>query len=218
MSEHRDLERGPQGDHGQHGDTGATGATGPQGEPGSPWHWGLWPALRLLAYVLVVAACVYSVASVFEIARENKQTIERVEANQKRIDAEGIERRDQICLSAEREHLNSVNQLKRTYEYLNSLPDEAFVPSAANAINLAVLRQLPTTEDEANTDVAPEFCDVTLKGGKPVGLPEPDPIVPSRPERIDALVKKLQVQQDKRTTERIQESTGQDLRNADQRP
>jgi hypothetical protein len=183
-------ERGPKGDHGQHGEVGAAGPQGERGRDAKSWR--LWPTLRLLAFVLVAAASIFAAARTYDIAAENKATIERVEENQRKIALEGVQRRDQICLAAEREHASHVTRLTRTYEYIVSLPAEAFDPKfAANQINLAVLRQLPQTEDEAKSDVAPEFCDVTLPGNVPVGMPEPDPIVPERPEKIDQLLKDL---------------------------
>jgi hypothetical protein len=175
-------ERGPKGDHGQHGDIGETGSVGAQGVPGKNARIGRWSMLRLIAFVAVAAAAIFSSARTFQIADQNRTALEQIKR-------EGVERRDQICLSTEREHLTKVSQLIRTYAYIDSLPDTAFDKTPPNAINLAVLTGLPQTEEAARTDVAPAFCDETLPGGKPVGLPEPDPIVPARPKRIDRLLK-----------------------------
>jgi GAF domain-containing protein len=82
------------------------------------------------------------------------------------------ERRHQICLADEREHLQQVDQLRVTYDYLSGLTDR----QRRTALNRALLQQLPMVEKQANTDVAPEFCDEPN-----VGLPEPDPLVPERP-------------------------------------
>ena len=192
----RDLERGPQGDHGQDGRDGGTGVTGPagatgaagpqgaQGTAGKDWKLSGWALGRLLAYVLVAAAAFYASAASFQLNEENRRAIEQIEEQR-------ISSRHQICLSNEREHLQSVNALKATYAYLETLPDDAFTPSAANAINIAVLRSLPEREAEANVDVAPAFCDETRSNGEDIGLPEPDPEVPERPERIDNLLNQL---------------------------
>jgi hypothetical protein len=171
-------ERGPKGDHGQHGEVGATGPAGPREQR-------FWSWLRLLAFIFVAAVTIFATSRTFKLANDNKQALMQIQENQARIDEEGKERRHQVCLSAEREHLNSVNQLKRTYQYLVTLTPE----DAGSSINQAILRQLPTTEEEASTDVAPEFCDVTNPDGSPVGLPEPDPVVPKRPKSIDLMLK-----------------------------
>lgn len=101
---------------------------------------------------------------------------------------ESAERRDQICLSAEREHLNSVLRLKRTYFYLQQLTPH----DRDMTINQFVLRTLPQVEDEANIDVAPAFCDepgeaAEKAGEPPIGLPEPDPEIPKRPAALSDL-------------------------------
>lgn len=195
MSEHEfgNGERGPQGDHGQHGDrgdTGLTGATGARGEPGKDWQFTAGSALRLLAYLFVAAACVFSSARTFDLADQSRDAL-------KKIEQEGALRRDQICLSAEREHLNDVTRLVRTYEYLNSLEPEEFETS----INRAVLVQLPATEEAAQTDTAPDFCDETLPGGKPVGMPEPDPTIPKRPPGLAAKLKQAQAQAERESAQ-----------------
>jgi hypothetical protein len=201
MSEHRDLERGPQGDHGQHGDTGLQGLQGPRGEPGKDAAtWRLWPTLRLLAFILVAAASIFAAARTYDVADENRKTIERVEANAKAVEREGVERRDQICLSDEREHLNEVQQLRNTYLYLVNLPDS----EVSSTFNRFIISQVPKTEDEAKIDTAPEFCDKPgakaekewrdskgERGAPPVGLPEPDPEIPERPDKVDDLIQQL---------------------------
>lgn len=54
-------ERGPQGDHGQ---SGPTGPAGPTGAPGKDWKFGSASIARLLAYGLVVCACVLALVKV----------------------------------------------------------------------------------------------------------------------------------------------------------
>jgi hypothetical protein len=188
-------ERGPKGDHGQHGDT------GPAGAPGQDAHvFRFWSTMRLLAFILVAAASIFAAARTYDIAAENKATIERVEANAKAVAREGVERRDQICLSDEREHLNEVQQLKNTYLYLVNLPDS----EVGNTFNRFIISQVPKTEEEAKIDTAPEFCDEPgakaekewrdskgERGAPPVGLPEPDPEIPERPDKVDDLIQQL---------------------------
>lgn len=209
MSDERDLERGPKGDHGQHGDAGPagptgapgiqggeglaglpgergpvgdTGAVGPQGEQGKPER-RFWANLRLLAFIAVAVAAIYSSGRTFDLARENRVILERTQTNQARIEAEGIERRHQICLGDEREHAVNVERLGNTYRYLAELSDaelEAARRGEGDLLNRFVLANLPETEEQAAIDSAPGFCDEAN-----IGLPEPDPVVPRRPERLD---------------------------------
>lgn len=137
----------------------------------------------------------FSSARTFKIADENRAAVRQIKANQVKIDEEGVERRDQICLSAEREHLRDVNQLKATYKYLLSLTPE----DARSSLNRTITLQLPQTEERANTDVAPSFCDepgalAEKKGARPVGLPEPDPVIPERPAAVNKLYKNARAQ------------------------
>jgi hypothetical protein len=143
--------------------------------------------LQLWAFLLVAVAAFYANVSTFNLARDNEHAVEQNRLALEQIKREGVERRDQICLSAEREHLSKVLQLSRTYEYIKLLDPSEYTTS----LNQAVLRQLPQTEEAAKTDVAPAFCDETLPGGKPVGLPEPDPVVPERPKEVSDALKTL---------------------------
>lgn len=209
MMSDRDLERGPRGDHGQPGDEGRegrvgaagergaeglaglpgergpagdAGAIGPQGEQGKQER-RLWANLRLLAFIAVAVAAIYSSSRTFDLARENRAILERTQINQARIQAEGIERRHQICLGDEREHALNVERLDNTYRYLMELSDaelEAAGRADGDLLNRFVLANLPQTEEQAANDSAPAFCDEAN-----IGLPEPDPVVPQRPERID---------------------------------
>ena len=118
------------------------------------WKW-MWHNLVPLSAVILAAWAVIG----SDQARE-------------RADAEGLERRDQICLSAEREHLNDVIGLQRTYSYLKALTDE----ERQATLNRFIIRGLAETEDRVRVDPAPAFCDEPN-----VGLPEPDPPIPVRP-------------------------------------
>jgi hypothetical protein len=82
--------------------------------------------------------------------------------------SEGADRRDQSCRLFEADHLADVEQLKRTYSYL----DRQTVPSE---LTREIVRRLPELEREARIDGAPAYCD---EPG--VGLKEPDPVLPPR--------------------------------------
>lgn len=92
-----------------------------------------------------------------------------------RLDGESAIRTDQVCRLFETDHLADVTRLRNTYAYLDALPAK----ERGAPLNRALLRQLPQLEDEAGTDQAPEFCD---EPG--VGLPEPDPVLPKKPESL----------------------------------
>lgn len=168
--------------------------------------------LRLLAYLILVGAVIYSTARTYSIADQNRDTLRQVVSTQRQVEREGVERRDQACRSDESQHLAAVDRLKGTYAYLVTLPTNTSY-AQLDQISKAVVRNVPQTEEEARTDQAPEFCDETLPGGVAVGLPEPDPIIPKRPAVVNELVQQAGVEQDKAKANRIV----QDLRNADQR-
>lgn len=88
---------------------------------------------------------------------------------------EGIERRDQICDSNEREDRGDIVKLQRTYEYLVSLTPR----QRQSPLNEVILRSLPETENTARERVAPKFCS-----DPGVGLPGAGPKVPDRPRLL----------------------------------
>lgn len=191
--EHDAFGRGPQGEAGE------TGATGPKGEPGDSKS-RLWPALRLLAFFLVAAAAIYSSGSTIQTARENRALIERIDHEAKVRARVTAARVDQACEADEREHLRAVEGLRSTYLYLLNLTDAEL----GSTFNRFIIAQVPITEQRAKTDTAPAFCDrpgVAAEreyrrthgkhGSPPVGLPEPDPEIPVRPEKVDRLVRDL---------------------------
>lgn len=119
-----------------------------------------------------------------EQSRNNAEAISR-------IDTEGVERRDQNCNILESQHLESVRGLRLTYDYLAGLT----VAERQQPINRLLIAQLPQTERQARIDQAPEYCDepgaaAEAKGAEPVGLPEPDPILPERPEALQKFLPK----------------------------
>jgi hypothetical protein len=128
--------------------------------------------------------------------RDIEQTQQDIKQTQARVERETRQRRHQICLGDEREHLAAVNRLERTYAYLVELDPER----PLSLLNQAILRQLPDIENDARTDQAPAFCDLpgeeveTLwrrthgkRGSPPVGLQEPDPELPERPASLPEL-------------------------------
>lgn len=98
-----------------------------------------------------------------------------------RITREGHERRDQICVAAERQHNELVDGVRRTYLYFQTMPESL----ARSGINRAILQQLPETEAKARI-MPPDFCS-----GK-VGLHDPAARVPPRPAHVTLLLQHLQ--------------------------
>jgi len=94
------------------------------------------------------------------------------------IKREGRERRSETCRTFEGQHLQEVQQLSKTYDYLAGLTRRQL----RDPINRAVLKNLPELEQNARSDqdqhgvFVPLYCDAPG-----VGLPEPDPKVPDRP-------------------------------------
>lgn len=84
---------------------------------------------------------------------------------------ESRNRRDEACTISEREHLQDVDKLRRTYSYLDALtPIEV-----SQTINQFIIANLNEQEENARRDVAPSYCDE-----QGIGLPEPDPTLPKR--------------------------------------
>lgn len=120
--------------------------------------------------VTFVAVCLsaWAVIGGAQTANEAKRAV----AAQRR---EAKERINESCTINERKQKVDVDQLARTYAYLEALaPDEK-----GSALNRAIVAQLPTTEAAAREDDAPSYCD---KPG--VGLPEPDDPIPPRPASL----------------------------------
>jgi len=109
---------------------------------------------HVLMYVLITAAFLYAIHQANSAVRD--------------LEKESAERRNQNCLIFEGDHLEDINQLKRTYEFLDN-------PKANRGLVEAVLPGLPALESKARRDGAPDYCD-----DPNVGLPEPDPVAPER--------------------------------------
>lgn len=91
------------------------------------------------------------------------------------VQGEGARRRDQTCRLFERQAATAVDRLTQTYAYLARLTPE----QRREPINVAVIAQLRTTEQDAKTSAAPTYCD---EAG--VGLPEPNRRIPKRPSSL----------------------------------
>jgi hypothetical protein len=93
---------------------------------------------------------------------------------------EANERRDQTCTIFETKQKSDVDALAQTYRYLGDLTKAEM----GTALNRAILAQLPRTIREAQTDDAPDYCDQTNPDGSDIGLPEPDPKLPTPPKNL----------------------------------
>lgn len=127
-------------------------------------------------YAAIVAAVVFLGAVVLITDNDQQNTdIKGLAAFDERLVKEQFERRDQSCRLFEGDHLADVQSLEKTYEYLGALTPE----ERKTTLNKTILNGLAEQEREAKVDSAPDFCD------KPnTGLPEPDPVVPTRPPSI----------------------------------
>lgn len=132
---------------------------------------------RRLTGILVGSLVLCALASLVSVvvsatALHNRATIKDVQGLVQRIEAESKDRRDQSCRQLERAEKQSIDQLAKTYDYLTGLtPAEREQP-----LNVAILRQVPSTEADARASKAPAFCRE-----KGVGLDGPAPVLPKRP-------------------------------------
>lgn len=89
-----------------------------------------------------------------------------------RIASESHDRRSQECVFLETQQAKAVENLRRTYDYLEHLtPAQRHEP-----LNRAIRQALPVAESDAKAPV-PAYCN---EPG--IGLPEPGPAVPKRPK------------------------------------
>jgi hypothetical protein len=140
-------------------------------------------ALLIIAGIIYVAANDARARHSVESRAVSRNTVLIIENRRliRRIEAEGIERRDQTCTLFEGQHLADVKQLRGTYRFLARLPRSEW----DEALPKAIVGNLPQLEAKARRDSAPPYCDepgaaAEAKGAKPVGLPEPDPKLPKR--------------------------------------
>jgi hypothetical protein len=107
------------------------------------------------------------------LAVSNRALIDRIEKDRNA-------RRNDTCVTAERQEATSVKAVIRTYAFLRTLPRS----ERGTAITRAIVRNLPMTYANAKADRAPKYCD---EPG--VGLPEPGPRLP-QPRSFKYLLKR----------------------------
>jgi hypothetical protein len=130
------------------------------------------------AFLIATFAMFYALTSSHTRSKENATLLAR-------LVTERNARIDEDCLIFERKQKTDVDTLKQTYAYLENLTAEQL----KDPLSRAVLAGLPRTEAEAKLDDAPDYCDkpgaaAEAKGAKPIGLPEPDSVVPKRPASL----------------------------------
>lgn len=128
----------------------------------------------------------------------NSSAARRQAAEDRQTAKANTERRDQNCLVFESAHLQEVTGLRQIYGFLAATPRTEW-----DATQKFAYVQLPRAEAEAHSDRdnkgarVPTYCDEPgaraeklwrtskhRRGQPPVGLPEPDPAVPSRPRSL----------------------------------
>jgi hypothetical protein len=96
---------------------------------------------------------------------------------------EAAQREDGQCRIFEADQLAEVEELRDTYAYLAEA--QRLGPAARDAqLYRFALARLPETEAKAAEDQAPAYCDDLDDRGREIGLPEPDPVVPTRPPAL----------------------------------
>lgn len=111
-----------------------------------------------------------------QVVKANRQLIKSTEAERK-------VRTNQNCEFAERTHLRDVEALRGTYQYLEAVEQQ---PSEKQSILYKlVIKTVPRTIAEGETDIAPQYCD-----NPGLGLPEPDPVIPARPKFLSPDINK----------------------------
>jgi type II secretory pathway pseudopilin PulG len=149
--------------------------------------------MSVLAVVGALVAIVFAVVGFSKADAANEKNAEAITQAERaatharrlavRLEMEGRDRRDQTCTLNERDHLQDVRALRRTYARLPEALDfyEQIAPNEGfrQFLRSAVAADTQRLEKEARVDRAPEFCD---EPG--YGLPEPDPVIPERPEGL----------------------------------
>lgn len=127
-----------------------------------------WTRFMVLGFLLLAIAFGVLWHDARGIAESNRQTAANAE-REARI------RVNQTCALFEADHLRDVDQLGETYRYLLALR----AGERKTTFNRFIIAGLPDLEAEARVDKAPDYCDEPK-----VGLPEPDPVIPRRPEGL----------------------------------
>lgn len=130
------------------------------------------PLSRRLSLILTALTIGYT-TFVFAQADE---ALDKVEAEATGLIKEAEARRDQTCVIFEREWHADVRRLANTYAYLRTISEE----DRDDALYVTIVRLLPQTEEAVRLGKPPEYCDP-----RDVGLSEPYPEIPSRPDSLD---------------------------------
>jgi hypothetical protein len=139
-----------------------------------------------IAYSLLALAVGTVILLLWSNLNRVEDVVQQNKATNVRVAAETVERRDQLCTSLEGAHLDEVNQLRDTYRFIGELSVKEVTH---DPLTRFVVLNITKTEEDARTDEAPDYCDepgaeAEKKGAAPVGLPEPDPVVPGRPADV----------------------------------
>lgn len=116
----------------------------------------------------LIVICVF----LYQSAKSNQRTVNRLDTAVTAIRVEGAHRRDQTCLIFERGHKDDVSQLQATYNFIAKMTPK----DAESNLNRTIILRLPDAERKAQTSTPPDYCRPAS-----VGLKEPFPVIPSRP-------------------------------------
>lgn len=130
-----------------------------------------WLRASRLRFVLIVAInlVALSVLSVLTVGVVRSSDLEH----------ERERARDETCVLFERQAQSAVTRLSNTYRYLEDLSDKAL----RDDLNRAILRQVPSIEQDANDARAPGYC-----APPDIGLRKPPPEIPERPAVLARLL------------------------------
>lgn len=128
------------------------------------------------------------------LARQAKviaRQTQNIANTQARIRAEGALRRSANCRVFENDHRDEVDQLIQSYSFYEDPPQglEALLLDPRALAELAELERDAHSDLDKHGAYVPRYCDVPgakaeKAGAAPIGLPEPDPVIPKRPEGI----------------------------------
>jgi hypothetical protein len=146
-----------------------------------PWQARIWATLRTLdavfqksGLIICLVLTTFSVAIAGYAVYTSSQTVHK-------LDQEAEVRRSQTCETFEGAYAEQIRRLENTYVFL-LLPG---IRERSPDLYDFALRELPTLERGAESDDdpfgprVPAYCD-----DPNVGLPEPDPKVPRRPDGL----------------------------------
>lgn len=134
-------------------------------------NWQLW------AFILVAAAAIYSNIQLYQITKTNRDIISQAAADTR-------ERRNQACTGSEATHKQEVIDLERSYRFYKDPPQE-FRNLLANPLfkkSFLEAERAAIQDGDQYGEFVSKFCD-----DPGIGLPEPDPTIPERPDYIEKL-------------------------------